>query len=270
MPNHSTLSPVVTLSPTGRSLFPRLTTTMTMKHSTFQDKYSVHKLPPGSSSLNYITVECVAFGFDVIDAVRNHFAKFFVRKVMSIDLQRLAFRAILLPDMCLFSKCFFLLRVNGNRQAASSVARSNASGDVFKLSVAVRVISPFTCLAIALKRVSQRPENLRDFCSSYPVPLRDKLALSVAQARESRFVWCDPKFADGTLSRKPVSRNSTRTATGSVPLPVVRNVVCRVAEAPGATELPVYWLPPCTAPVTHIVRLLSFDCGQHLGAPYEV
>jgi len=101
---------------------------------------------------------------------------------MRVDLQRLAFRAILLANIRLLSKCFFLFCIDRNRRAASSLARSNTSGDVFKLGVAVGVIGTFACLAIALQRVSQRPKYVRDLCSSDAVALRNKLALQVAQA----------------------------------------------------------------------------------------
>jgi hypothetical protein len=86
------------------------------------------------------------------------------------------------PTFAFFPSVSFFFCIDRNRRAASSLARSNTSGDVFKLGVAVGVIGTFACLAIALKRVSQRPKYVRDLCSSDAVALRNKLALQVAQA----------------------------------------------------------------------------------------
>lgn len=120
-------------------------------------------------------------GINVVNAVGNRFAEFFVREVMRIDFQRFTRGAIRLSDIGLPAQCFLLLRIDRDRRASTSLTRANTTGDVFKLGVTIRMIGAFSRLAIPLQRVSQRPKDFGDVRTPNLVALRDKFALQVAQ-----------------------------------------------------------------------------------------
>src|SRR5690606_20480394 len=108
-------------------------------------------------------------------------AKFLVRKVMGIDLQRFPLGTVLLADIRLFAERFLLLGIDRDRRAPAALASPNPPGDMLELSVSIRGVGPFSRFPIPLQRVSQRSPNLGDLGATDLEALVAKFALQVAQ-----------------------------------------------------------------------------------------
>jgi len=98
-------------------------------------------------------------GFHVIHAIGNGFAELFVGKVVRVDFERLPFWSVLTPDIRLFPEGFLLFRIDRDRRTTPAATGTNATGDVFKLGIAVRVVAAFACLPVPLQGISQRTKN---------------------------------------------------------------------------------------------------------------
>src|ERR1700761_2156152 len=99
-------------------------------------------------------------GADVIDAVRDRFAEFFVDEVVHVDLVGTTFWTIVATRVLVGADEFLFLVVDRDHRVASGLKGFDLSVDVLELSVPVDMMAAFQAFAIDLTAVAEAIEPL--------------------------------------------------------------------------------------------------------------
>ena len=94
---------------------------------------------------------------DVIDAVRDGLSQLFVRKIMCLHRDGTALQAVRFARILQGTERFLLFGVHRDRRFSASLPGLHATGNVFKLGIAIRMLFSFNRLAVRLQRVPLRP-----------------------------------------------------------------------------------------------------------------
>src|SRR5208337_342833 len=97
---------------------------------------------------------------NVVDAVGNGFAEFFVDEVMHVDLLRTAFRSIVASGVLVRADQLLLLGVDRDHRLAGALKGQDLRVDMFELSVSVGMMTAFLGLAVDLAAIAEAFEQL--------------------------------------------------------------------------------------------------------------
>ena len=110
-------------------------------------------------------------GTEVIDTLRNPFAKRFVRKILAAHLLRFALGRPFPPGIREIAHPFLLFGVNRDHRLTAFLKRPHVLIDGVKLGIAIRMRTALTRLPIALQAVVQRIKQSDNRVVTNYVPL---------------------------------------------------------------------------------------------------
>lgn len=119
---------------------------------------------------------------DIVNAIRNRLAEFFVRKIMRFDFSRLFLLSVSFSRVFQVSQRLLLFRVDRDRWLFGALKRLHPGGNALELSVTIGVLLAFHRFAVGLQTIPLRSQQLPNLCAADFKTLYPKLLRQIACA----------------------------------------------------------------------------------------